>query len=217
MPVDLLPNFVPARGSPSLVDYMDRLIFLERVHAYAPLPPAATDALSAALDRRTVPEGRGFANGTLPSERRLVMIASGIARVHVETDDGRDVTQYFVRAEDFVLPNLEPTSRGPRERLAAVTDVTYVSIAYSQFEALLATYPQLSIVLAQLLRERSLRARDRAERRARREPVETYESFLQTYPGLESHVPTVHLASYLGLSPGEFMRARQKYRDRSVM
>ncbi len=196
---------------------MDRLIFLERVQAYAALPPQAVDALSAALDRRVLGEGHEMRTSHPQRDQRLIMIASGIARVHVQTDDGQDVTQYFVRAEDFVLLNFDASVRGPQERLAAVTELSYASICYKTFEGLMAQYPALTVFLAHCLRERSLRARDRTERRARREPVETYESFLHAYPGLESHVPTIHLASYLGLSPGEFMRARQKYRDRSRM
>ena len=196
---------------------MDRLLFLERVQAYAPLPHAAVDALADALQLRRLVEGQDFGRPGLPSQRELMMISSGIGRVYVETADGRDVTQYFIRSEDFLLPNFEVSVRGPLERLTAVTDMSLVFIDFRQFEELMAQYPQLSSFFAQMLGERSLQVRDRAERRARREPVQTYLSFLQAYPGLESHVPTVHLASYLGLSPSEFMRARQKYRDRSVM
>ena len=197
---------------------MDRLIFLERIHAYAPLPAAATDALSAALQRRSAPEGLTVAAPRSAAEQPLVMIASGIARLHVMTDDGRDVTRCFVRAEDFVLPAFGPTlGGGPREHLSAVTDLTFVSLPFVRFEALMAAHPRLATFFGHVLAERDLAARDRAERSARSEPVATYESFLQAFPGLESHVPTAHLASYLGLSPGEFMRARQKYRERGIM
>ena len=196
---------------------MDRLIFLERIHAYAPLPPAATDALSASLRRRSAPEGAAVASPRSAAEQPVIMIASGIARLHVVTDDGHDVTRCFVRAEDFVLPQFGPTAEGPRETLSAVTDLTYVTVPFPRFEALMAEHPRLAHFYGHLLAERDLAARDRAERSARHEPVATYERFLRAFPGLEGHVPTAHLASFLGLSPGEFMRARQKYRDRGIM
>ncbi len=194
---------------------MDRLIFLERIQAYTSLPPTCVSALSGALARRTAEEGTSLPERA-GERKELAMIASGIARVYVTTHDGRDVTQYFARAEDFVLANFDG-ERARVERIEAVTDLTYVVLPYARLEALMAEYVGLAVFFAQMLRERSLRARDRAGRRARREDVETYESFLHTYPGLESEVPTVHIASYLGMTPGEFMRVRQRYRERSLM
>jgi len=81
----------------------------------------------------------------------------------------------------------------------------------------MATYPELTIFLGAHLNEQSIRAKERNQRRARKEPSDTYASFLKTYPGLEMQVPTAHLASYLGLSTSEFMRARQKYKSRGIM
>ncbi len=194
---------------------MDRLIFLERIQAYSSLSPDCVVSLNHALARRVVAEGDSLPPRMGPA-RELIMIASGIARVFVTTHDGRDVTQYFARAEDFVLANFDG-ERALTEHIEAVTDLTYVTLSYARLEALMAKHVGLAVFFSQMLRERSLRARDRAGRRARREGVEPYESFLHTYPGLESEVPTVHIASYLGMTPGEFMRVRQRYRERSVM
>ena len=194
---------------------MDRLIFLERIQAYSPLSAACKTELSAALKRRMAPE-----ETTLPAAvgtaRELLMVASGIARVYVETDDGRDVTRCFVRAEDFVLANFRD-GRAAVERIEAVTDLTYVTIDYTRFEGLLMRFPELTVFLAQALREQGLRRRDSAARRQRGDEFETYASFLAAYPGLELEVPTAHIASYLGMTPNEFMRLRQRYRERGVM
>ena len=194
---------------------MDRLIFLERIQAYSPLSAACKTELSAALKRRMAPE-----QTTLPAAvgkaRQLSMVASGIARVFVETDDGRDVTRYFVRAEDIVLANFRG-DRAAVERIEAVTDLTYVTIDYARFEGLLMRYPELAIFLAQALREQGLRRRDGAARRQRGDEFETYASFLAAYPGLELEVPSAHIASYLGMTPNEYMRVRQRYRTRGVM
>ena len=194
---------------------MDRLIFLERIQAYSPLSHACKDALSAGLARRMAPEQTRLPVAVGPT-RQLLMVASGIARVFVETDDGRDVTRYFVRAEDFVLANFDG-ERAAVERVEAVTDLTYVTIDYARFEDLLARYPELSVFFAQALRERGLRQRDSAARRLRGDEFETYASFLSAYPGLELEVPTAHIASYLGMTPNEYMRLRQRYRERAVM
>ena len=194
---------------------MDRRIFLERIQAYSPLSAACAAEVISALARRTAAEGT-----TLPlavgRDRQLIMVASGIARVYVDTDDGRDVTRYFVRAEDFVLANHD----GPRagtERIEAVTDLTYVALAYRKLEALLADYPELAVFYAQALRERGLRRRDSSARLARGDEFASYESFLNAYPGLELEVPTAHIASYLGMTATEYMRVRQRYRERTVM
>ncbi len=194
---------------------MDRLIFLERIQAYASLPTVCVAALNTVLSRREVEEGESLPERT-GARRELTMIASGIARVYVTTHDGRDVTQYFARAEEFILANFDG-DRAVTERIEAVTDLTYVSIPYAQLETLMSQYVALAVFFAHMLRERSLRARDRAGRRSRSEDAETYESFLRTYPGLEAEVPTVHIASYLGMTPGEYMRVRQRYRERSLM
>lgn len=194
---------------------MDRLIFIERIQAYSPLRPACKSALAEALARRMAPE-RMTLPAALGRDRQLLMVASGIARVYVETDDGRDVTRYFVRAEDFVMANFDG-ERAAVERVEAVTDLTYVTLGYARFETLLGHYPELSIFYAQALRERGLRNRDRVARRCRGDEFATYESFLNAYPGLELEVPTAHIASYLGMTPNEYMRVRQRYRERAVM
>ena len=193
---------------------MDRLIFLERIRAYSPLSPACATALSDGLSRRTIAEGVAL-RAAVGREREIVMVANGIARVYIETDDGRDVTRYFVRAEDFVLANLDGAA--VTERIEAVTDLSYVTLPYRTFESLLGHHPELAVFFAQLLRERGLRQRDSAARRLRGDEFETYESFLNAYPGLELEVPTAHIASYLGMTATEYMRVRQRYRERAVM
>ena len=194
---------------------MDRLIFLERIQAYSPLPAPCVAALSTALMRRTAAEGTTLPPATGPA-RRLLMVASGIARVYVTTDDGRDVTRYFVRAEDFVLADFEG-AKAAVERVEAVTDLTYVVLPYRVLDGLLAEHASLAVFYAQLLRERGLRSRDSAARRLRGDEFETYASFLNAYPGLELEVPTAHIASYLGMTPHQYMRVRQRYRERGVM
>ena len=194
---------------------MDRLIFLERIQAYSRLTPACASAVGSALARRTAAEGVTLPKAT-GRDRQLLMVASGIARVYVETDDGRDVTQYFVRAEDFVLANHDG-ARVATERIEAVTELTYVVLAYRKLEEFLGRYPELAVFFAQVLRERGLRQRDSSARRSRGDEFETYESFLNAYPGLELEVPSAHIASYLGMSANEYMRLRQRYRERTLM
>lgn len=191
---------------------MEKLLLLDRIADAGPLSAACRRDLLLAARVRHVARGTRF-SARVAEPREIVMIVSGIARLFVTTDDGRDVTQHFARAEEFVMP----AARSPRSDaldVEAVTDVTCVAIGRHAFEEALSRHPELSLFYSALLRERGLWAR---ERRARSEAVETYEKFTQLYPGLETQVPTIHLASFLGLSPDEFMRARRRYRDRGIM
>lgn len=194
---------------------MRKLLFLDRIGDIVALPLACRHELADALTVRTVVEDSHF-----PAQRgrarELALVLSGIARVYVETADGRDVTQYFARAEDFVIADLD-SARGQLDRIEAITEVQYAGLPLHVFEGLLARYPALAVFLGAYYNEAALRARERQERRARSEAVDTYADFLQSHPGLETQVPTAHLASYLGLSTSEFMRARQKYRQRGIM
>jgi len=191
---------------------MEKLIFLDRLTDFTPLSEPCRLALTRMASVKEAKEDEKLVD----TEESLLLIITGIARVYIKTDDGKEVTQYFVRAEDFVIPN-EDARRNLFEYVEAITDVSYVQIPYSRFEALLSSYPELAIFLGKYLNEQSLRKKERNLRRARKEHADTYESFLKTYPGLENQVPTVHLASYLGLSTSEFMRARQKYKSRGIM
>lgn len=191
---------------------MEKLIFLDRVADAAPLSAACRHELLASLRVRHLAQGTQFASRRA-SRREVVMIVSGIARLYVVTDDACDVTQHFLRSEEFVMPHLDGP-RGDVCEVEAVTDVVCVALSQERFERALARHPELAAFYSAHLRERSLWAR---ERRGRSEPVESYEKFIQAYPGLETQVPTVHLASYLGLSPAEYMRARQRYRERGIM
>ena len=191
---------------------MEKLLFLDRVADAAPLSASCRHELLSGLRVRHLAQGTRFA-ARQAGPGDIVMIVSGIARLYVVTDDNCDVTQHFLRAEEFVMPS--PAGRGSRAyETEAVTDVVCVALPQNRFEHALARYPELAAFYSAHLRERDLWAR---ERRGRSEPVESYEKFLQTYPGLETQVPTVHLASYLGLSPAEYMRARQRYRERGIM
>lgn len=146
----------------------------------------------------------------------LLLTTSGIGRVFIETHDGRDVTQHFLRAEDFIVAN-QHDARGTVERVQAITDLSYVALPYEKLEAMLADHVCLFDFLASIGNERALRMQERTRRFASSGALETYESFLQTHPGLETQVPTVHLASYLGLTTSQFMRARQQHRSRGIM
>jgi CRP-like cAMP-binding protein len=191
---------------------MEKLIFLDRLSDLTPISEACRLALTRLTSVRTAQEDQ-----TLNQDQQsLLLIISGIARVFVKTDDGKDVTQYFVRAEDFVLPNVD-SPRNLFEYVEAITEVTYVQLPFSDFERMMTNYPELTTFLGAHLNDLALRVKERNQRRARKEPADTYASFLQTYPGLELQVPTAHLASYLGLSTSEFMRARQKYKARGIM
>lgn len=191
---------------------MEKLLFLDRVSDFTSISDPCRLALTRLSSVRDAKEDETLVAG----EESLLLIVSGIARVYIKTDDGKDVTQYFVRAEDFVLPNND-SPRSLPEFVEAITDVNYVQLPFRQFEELMCIHPEMVSFFGAYLNEQSLRAKERNQRRLRKEPSDTYESFLKTYPGLELQVPTAHLASYLGLSPSEFMRARQKYKSRGIM
>jgi len=194
---------------------MNRFLFLDRLSDIVTCSDGCRHELALQLRSRTVEEGTlVHAGGN--SEQHLLLVLSGIARVFIHTDDGRDVTQYFARSEDFVVANLH-TQRGNLERVEAVTELCYGRIPMAEVDRLASEYPELVRLHAALHNDRALRDRERRERHVRCEPVDSYASFLKTHPGLETQVPTAHLASFLGLSTSQFMRARQKYRDRAIM
>lgn len=194
---------------------MNRLAFIDRLSDTTSLSDSCRIAILDHLHYRTVGEDTQFRPQT-GDNRELILLLKGIARVFIKTHDGKDVTQYFVRSDDFLTANLQQ-QRGELEGVEAITELTYISMKFSAFEKLMVQFPELANFYACLLNEVSMRARERMERRARSGDVETYENFLRMHPELEMQVPTAHLASYLGLSTSEFMRARQKYRDRGIM
>ena len=191
---------------------MEKLIFLDRLSDFTSISEPCRLALTRLSNIREAKEDEAL----VADEASLLLMISGIARVFIKTDDGKDVTQFFVRAEDFVLPHND-SPRKLFEQVEALTDVSYVQLPYRHFEELMCLYPELVTFLGAYLNEQALRTKERNKRRSRKEASDTYEGFLKTYPGLELQVPTAHLASYLGLSTSEFMRARQKYKARGIM
>ena len=194
---------------------MNKTAFMDRLSDTTQLSDACRVAILNHLTVKTVGEETRFKPQT-GDNRELILILSGIARVFAVTHDGKDVTQYFVRAEDFLTANLQQF-RADIEGIEAITELTYVSLKFSTFEKLMVSFPELTNFYVSLLNEISMRSRERMERRARSGDFETYENFLLAHPGIELQVPTAHIASYLGLSTSEFMRARQRYRDRGIM
>ena len=200
---------------PPTLSFMLKLLFLDRLTDATRLTDACKVDLLQRLRVGALDEDAVYARR--PAGRpSLLLVTSGIARVFIDTHDGRDVTQHFLRAEDFVVADLAD-ERGVVERVEAITELGFVSIDYAELEALALKHPCLIEFLAAFYTARDLRERERAARFRQSGAVETYASFLLTHPGLETQVPTIHLASYLGLTTSQFMRARQKYRQRGIM
>ena len=197
---------------------MEILFLIERIQQQMTLPEALRQELALALKKRKVNAGWQNAFPTR-SIGYILWILEGDARVYSITDDGHDYTRFFGRPNALLYLGAREYAAASNRRdcLEALTELSFVYLEPQALERMLKTYPAMALFLSRVMSETDMLTRERNSRRQRREPEETYEHFLRTHGDLEEMVPAVHIASYLGISPGELHRARQKWRDRSIM
>lgn len=193
---------------------MEKRKFIEGFENFATLSDNFKIDLLPTLEYHLIQESSILTSPFVSSN--VIFILSGLTRAFQITDDGKDITKYFVEAEEFIVPVLvSPWDR--LNDLEAITEVEIVTLPYALLEEKIDTYNEILQFISSYIDRQSIRKKAHIQNFQSFAPETTYESFLKIHPELELHVPSMHIASYLGLSTSEFLKVRQKFKTRGLM
>lgn len=141
--------------------------------------------------------------------RELAFLCEGVARVYFLTDKGTEITKYFAVPNQFLLASME-TTQPSIINIQALTEITYISIPFPEFERLLQKYSELSLITTNLLLDYFGKKQQREIRLLANTALQNYQLFQEECPGLDQLIPHYHIASYLGITPTQLSRIRRK-------
>ncbi|MDX1908197.1 MAG: Crp/Fnr family transcriptional regulator, partial [Bacteroidia bacterium] len=142
--------------------------------------------------------------------RRLGFIVEGVCRYACTDAAGNDVTQYFVKENQFLSAIESFNTQTPSDiSIQAVTDTELVYIGYDDYQLLLAEVPMMEKLARQIVaftfteKMRNIAPMLQQDARAR------YEQFMRQQPEVLQRVPLRYVASYLGITQQSLSRLRK--------
>ncbi|WP_338874948.1 Crp/Fnr family transcriptional regulator [Spirosoma sp. SC4-14] len=145
---------------------------------------------------------------------RLYFIEQGVVRgYYLKTrssqPDGREVTSWFMREDDFVFSIISFYTRQPaREYIELLEDSIVWSISYAQLQQLYHDFPEFTIIGRLLTEKYYVLSEIRGQNLRMQSASERYEQLLIDFPAIFQRVPLKYIASHLGISPETLSRLR---------
>lgn len=99
-----------------------------------------------------------------------------------------------------------------KEYIETCTEVELIEIQKNEYHKLLLENPELYVVTPNIANENLKLSLDRMHSWQLKSPSERYETFVRQNPLLYKHVQLQHIASYLGVTPHNLSRIRNRYK-----
>jgi CRP-like cAMP-binding protein len=136
-------------------------------------------------------------------------VCSGIMRMFYLSEDGEEYNKHFFIEGDFVASSIDPDKRSI-SNIQALAPTTLVCISYPIFAGLLNEFEEFNKFFQKLmlayLEQKQLKEIQFLSNTA----VDNYDFFKRKYPNLENRIPGYHVASYLGITPTQLSRIKEK-------
>ena len=175
---------------------MEIIQFLNGIY---PMPPALIDHLSNILKIKTLKRKEYLLHaGTVC--RHVYFVNEGLLRCfHLK--DGKEVCKWFMKERDVVFAVRSFLTQQPSsESIQALEDCTLLYISYKQLQDIYHNFPTFNFQRAILTEMYYILSEERNDILLHPNYVERYKFLSENYPELISRVPTIYLASYLGVS-----------------
>ncbi|HEY4288864.1 MAG TPA: Crp/Fnr family transcriptional regulator [Puia sp.] len=148
------------------------------------------------------------------TSKLIGFIEAGVIRSYRDRR-GREMTSWlmsegdiFVSLRSFFLQ--EPAT----ETIETLKPSIIHTISFEQYEYIIGNWPSFQQIRAEILQKYYLLSEQREDMRLQRSD-EKYRFLMKTQPNLVDKVPDKYLASYLGVSPGTYSRAKHRYAKRN--
>ncbi|MVM40712.1 cyclic nucleotide-binding domain-containing protein [Spirosoma sp. HMF3257] len=144
---------------------------------------------------------------------RIYFIEQGVVRGYYlkagGQGDGREVTSWFMRENDFIISIISFYSRQPaQEYIELLEDSIVWSITYSQLQELYHKFPEFNAIGRLLTEKYYVLSELRTQNLRMQTAPERYQQQLADFPAIFQRVPLKYIASHLGISPETLIRLR---------
>ncbi len=177
--------------------------------AFPRLDPATLELVRAAFERHPAPKGTQLLHqGDIC--KHLYFLSEGISRSY-SLRDGQDITNWFSFRNDFITSYSSFFPKAPSyESIQMLTDGVLFRISYERLQEL----KEQASEIAELIDHFSVLYTVQLEQRLfviqTHSATEKYRLMMEQEPHLIQHIPSKHLASYLGISRETLSRIRSR-------
>jgi len=141
----------------------------------------------------------------------VLYLLEGIVRYYVTTEEGREVTKAFYK-DSFLIGSFDVTFNKGTSKFSvqALSDVRFLKIPLSNIRSLLETSHEFSKAYNRFLTSVFIFKEKREIELLSTTGKERFESFRQEFPEIAEEISGVILASYLGVTPVQLSRIKNK-------
>jgi len=146
--------------------------------------------------------------GQIP--REVIFLIEGIMRVCYYSNNGTEITKYFLDEDRFIADVTSFNAGVPSsEYVQAVTDCWYVVLSKRALEELSMTIVGWDALIAKVTAKGYADKVNRISAMMSDNASERYRKFLTEFPNLANRIPLSYLASYLGITQSSLSRIRR--------
>lgn len=181
---------------------------LQRYLSALPLSEAAIADIQACFNVKTYARGQYFAmSGEV--DGRLGFVVDGLFAMQVEKPGETIFVKDFLTSGDFLLAAFEPEAENV-VHIQAIHESRILEARYSDILALSTRYPDFKSLSERGMQRRYQDICDRLEQMAMLDAGGRYEIFQNAFGDLEDAIPQYLVAAYVGVTPTQLSRIRNK-------
>ncbi|AUD01232.1 Crp/Fnr family transcriptional regulator [Spirosoma pollinicola] len=189
---------------------MNQLLTL--INTFWPISTDLKEGLGKLLHRDVLPRKHWLLQ---PGQRsdRIYFIEKGVVRGYYikmgGQGDGKEVTSWFMRENDFIISIVSFYSRQPaQEYIELLEDCILWSITYDQLQQLYRDFPEFNAIGRLLTEKYYVLSEGRTQNLRMQAAPERYQQLVTDFPAIFQRVPLKYIASHLGISPETLSRLR---------
>ncbi|WP_420146904.1 Crp/Fnr family transcriptional regulator [Spirosoma sp.] len=180
---------------------------LNVVQTLQPLSDGLRNALINALRCDTFPRKQWLLQPGQVSDR-IYFVEKGVVRGYY-LKDGREVTSWFMREDDFIISIASFYRRQPAyEYIELLEESILWSISYVQLQQLYQDFPEFNTIGRLITEKYYVLSELRSQNLRMQTAPERYQQLLTDFPDIFGRVPLKYIASHLGISAETLSRLR---------
>jgi CRP-like cAMP-binding protein len=183
------------------------------LQTFRPIPEADEQLILGAFKTRNYAEGDTLFAGGGSVCRELFFVCQGVLRIVMLTEDGKQVTHYFLKENQFCsILNSFNNQVSADECIEAACDADVLAVSRNDLSNLYTQLPYLKTLMDQIIQQGLLDKIQLRNTYLGHDAATQYQLFLTQQPEVAARVSVSDMASYLGITPQSLSRIRKNIR-----